>query len=144
MIREMNDAHVVYGAVRELYGVRIGEQFVVYDSYCVDAPAHLCFSIAPADPSNATELDRALLTGSPYGRQVLRARVECGGWEPSEITTTGTETDMGLVCQALIRFSHTSSQAKELSLFADLYRHLTGLLLSSEIAERSSTNTTKE
>ncbi|MEV6073404.1 hypothetical protein AB0L82_43240 [Nocardia sp. NPDC052001] len=117
---------IVFGAVRALYGVRVEDAFVVYDSHCVDVSdrADMCLSITGADPWNASELTTALETGHGYGRQVLRARVDCGGFSISEVTVYGDAEDLALIREALIEFSNTSTDNRELAVFGALYQYV--------------------
>jgi hypothetical protein len=117
----------VFGAVRCLSGVRVAGQFVVYDSQCVDIPhsSDMCMAIAPDEGTAVQAMDTALVTGTPYGRQILRATVECGGATLTEITTSGSPDELAALRTALTYFNDSSTDPKERAVFRALYQHLT-------------------
>lgn len=127
VIPDSDGSTYVMAAVRELYGVRVAGQFVVYDSRCVDTPdrAYMCMAILPDDGMNMQAMGTALDTGRPYGREVLRARVECGRYSLTNITTTGSLDDRAALRVALTHFNSSSTDAREHAVFRAVYLHLT-------------------
>ncbi|QIS10631.1 hypothetical protein [Nocardia arthritidis] len=128
LIPDSDESSVVFAAVRELYGVRVADWFVVYDSHCVDAvrSADMCLVITPVDDKNVQALEKALVTGTPYGCEVLRAQVECGGASLTNITTTGSPDELATLRTALAHFNTSSTDPRKHAVFRALYLHLCG------------------